>query len=354
MEYLARFFEPDTWQESSFTNRQGKTIRYGHAAPQGEVKGTVVMTTGYADFIESYFETMHEYLDRGYQVFMMDWAGHGGSEKIKSADIKTIDQEKTGAKKPAILDDHIADLWQFRSQVVKPAADKPVFLSTHSMGGQVALHTLKNHPDAFDGAVLATPLVDVKNKGIKTAVLSAVFRAAVKLGLGDRVLEGGRQKAVRRITAARRERKKDNPLRMGLHKAFMLRARDLRAEDPTIAYADNIYRATAALNAPGVIENIKTPVLFGIAGRDNMVDNDAIRHAARVMPNARLCEQPDASHAFWLERDDLRRDWWQQIDGFFADVHARFDSARKPANDNTGADAAAPQKQHNIRKGPRA
>lgn len=350
MEYLARFFEPDTWQESSFTNRQGKTIRYGHATPEGDIKGTVVMTTGYADFIESYFETMHEYLDRGYQVFMMDWAGHGASEKIKAADVKAGDQ-----KKPAILDDHIADLWQFRSQVVRPAEGKPVFLSTHSMGGQVALHTLKNHPDAFDGAVLATPLVDVKVKGLQKTVLAAAFRAAVKLGFGDRVLEGGRQKAVRKITRARRERKKDNPVRMGLHKAFMLGARDLRAEDPTIAYADNIYRATAALNAPGSLESVKTPVLFGIAGRDNMIDNDTIRHAAQRMPNARVCDLPEASHAFWIERDDLRKQWWQAIDGFFADCHTAFDRKNTPANDNT-ASAAPPvvKAVKNTAKGPRS
>lgn len=345
MEYLARFFEPDTWQEGSFTNRQGKTIRFGHAKPTGEVKGTVVMTTGYADFIESYFETMHEYLDRGYQVYMMDWAGHGGSEKVKAAQVKQGD-----VKKPAILDDHIADLHQFRTQVVKPAAGKPVFLSTHSMGGQVALHTLKNHPESFDGAVLATPLVDTKVKGIKRGILSAAFTAAVKMGLGDHVMQGGRQKAVRRITRARRERKKDNPVRMGLHKAFMLGKRDLRAEDPTVAYAENIYRATDALNKPGVLEGIQTPVLFGIAGRDNMVDNQAIRDAGKRMPQGRVLELPDASHAFWIERDDLRQKWWQAIDGFLTDCHAAFDRKHTPVNDNDKP--AAPAAKAPRAKGP--
>lgn len=347
MEYLARFFEPDTWQEGSFTNRQGKTIRYGHAKPAGAVKGTVVMTTGYADFMESYFETMHEYLDRGYQVYMMDWAGHGGSEKVKAASVSP-----DNPKKPAILDDHIADLHQFRAQVVKPAAGKPVFLSTHSMGGQVALHTIKNHPQDFDGAMLGTPLVDTQVKGIKRSILAAAFALAVKAGLGDRVMQGGRQKAVRRITRARRERKKDNPVRMGLHKAFMLGARDLRAEDPTIAYGDSIYRATAAINAPGVFENIQTPVLFGIAGRDNMVDNQAIRDAGKRMPQARVLELPDASHAFWIERDDLRQKWWQAIDSFMADCHAAFDRKHAPVNDNDKP--AAPAAKVSGAKGPKA
>lgn len=346
MEYLARFFEPDTWQEGSFTNRQGKTIRFGHATPEGAIKGTVVMTTGYADFIESYFETIHEYLDRGYQVYMMDWAGHGGSEKIRAG------AAAAGGKAPAILDDHIADLHQFRTQVVKPAEGAPVFLSTHSMGGQVALHAMKNHPESFDGAILATPLVDTRQKGLRRGILSAAFRAAVMLGYGTHVMQGGRQKAVRRITKARRGSKKENPVRMALHKACMLGTRDLRAEDPTIAYGDSIFRAAAAINRPGALESIKTPVLFGIAGRDNMVDNDAIRSAARRMPKARALELPEATHAFWLERDALRQKWWQAIDGFMADCHAAF-PAKRLANDN-GPSAARQNPPPPSAKGPRA
>src|SRR5690606_15452455 len=143
------FFQPDAWQEGSFTNRQGKKIRTGHAAPRGEIKGTVVMTTGYADFMEAYFETIHNYLDRGYAVWMMDWAGHGGSDKAAPG--------QPGGLKAAVLDDHIADLAQFRKTVVQPEAGKPVFLSTHSMGGQVALRHLAANPGDFDGAILATP-----------------------------------------------------------------------------------------------------------------------------------------------------------------------------------------------------
>ena len=99
-----------------------------------------------------------------------------------------------------------------------------------------------------------------------------------------------------------------------------------------------------------MLENIQTPVLFGIAGRDNMVDNQAIRDAAKRMPNGRVLELPDASHAFWIERDDLRQKWWQAIDAFMGDCHAAFDRKHAPVNDNDKP--AAPAAQAPRAKGP--
>ena len=177
MKHLERFFQPDGWQEGSFTNRQGKKIRTGHATPKGACKGTVVITTGYADFTEAYFETIHNYLDRGYAVWMMDWAGHGGSEKIRKG-------QQTDQKKVAILDDHIADLEQFRKTVVEPAAGKPVFLSTHSMGGQVALNCAL---DLYKHGVLAehgVELIGASRDAIDLAEDREKFRNAMtEIGL---------------------------------------------------------------------------------------------------------------------------------------------------------------------------
>jgi lysophospholipase len=331
MNHLEKFFPPDAWQEGSFTNRHGKKIRTGHAAPEGACKGTVVMTTGYADFTDAYFETIRNYLDRGYAVWMMDWAGHGGSDKVIAG--------KSGkpGQRPAILDDHIEDLEQFRKTIVQPVEGAPVFLSTHSMGGQVALRYLEKNKTDFDAAVLATPFVDMNTPPLKKAFLQRAFAAAVALGFGDVAMKNGRRRAVHKIVTARRDRKDQNPIRMRLHKTLMFMPRDLKAEDPTVAYIESMYRSAAQLNAKGVLEKIETPVLFGIGGRDNMVDNNAIRAASKKMPNGKLCEIDDASHAFWLERDDLQKTWWQAIDGFFAAAHTAFDQKHNPANDNAAA-----------------
>jgi pimeloyl-ACP methyl ester carboxylesterase len=84
------------------------------------------------------------------------------------------------------------------------------------------------------------------------------------------------------------------------------------------------------------------------------VDNDAIRRAAKTIPNGKLCEIADASHAFWLERDDLLKIWWDRIDGFMADCHAAFDRKNKPVNDNGIDDNDRAQQQPRKPKPPQA
>jgi lysophospholipase len=306
MRDLNRFFEPEGWKTDFFTSTTGREIRYGHAAPKGQPKGTVVITTGYADFMEAYHETINAYLDRGFSVWMMDWAGHGGSEK-KTAGSKIKGQT---------VEDHIEDLRKFREEIVKPEAGKPVFLSTHSMGGQIALHFLKNYPDDFDFAVLATPHVETRIKGPARDLLKLVFAAAITSGLGDAPIENGRRSITENLTAERKHVREENPLRMTLHKTFMLLNDKLKAEDPTVGYVESLLLSAERSSQEPFLKSIRTPVLLGISTDDDVVDNNAIRRAGSIIPNATIKEVEGGIHALWLDRDQPRTDWWQAIDKF--------------------------------------
>jgi lysophospholipase len=308
MASLNRFFEPDGWQEDSFTSTTGKKIRYGHAEPAGEKKGTVVITTGYADFREAYHETIHEYLDRGYAVWMMDWAGHGGSEKNAAP-----------PKKGQTVEDHIEDLRKFRQEIVQFDKSQPLFLSTHSMGGQVALRYLEQHQSDFNFAILATPLVEMRPMGTGKDLMKQAFAAAVEGGLANQRIKDGRRALTRQLTAERKDMREKNPVRMGLHKAFMLLNDKLKAEDPTIGYVDSLFKSTEKTSSENFLRSIKTPVLFGIGGADDVIDNESVRRAGRLVPNAKTVEIDGGLHALWIDRDTQRRAWWKEIDGFIAD-----------------------------------
>jgi lysophospholipase len=310
---LNRFFPPDSWQEDHFTSTSGKQIRYGHAEPAGEKKGTVIITTGYADFIEAYHETIHEYLGRGYAVWMMDWAGHGGSTKKNGA----------AGVKGQTVEDHVADLHTFRHDVVgKQLTDedkqKPLFLSTHSMGGQIALRYLEQYGDDFNFAILATPLVAPRLQGPVQDLLRIVFASAVKAGMGEENIPDGRRSITRHLVAERSELNDQNPLRMGLHKAFMLLDETLKAEDPTIGYVHSLFVSTEKTAEEDFLKSVSTPVLFGIGTEDDVVDNDAIRRAGKLVPKATVAEVKGGIHALWLDREAQRADWWTTIDAYIA------------------------------------
>jgi lysophospholipase len=308
MKNLDRFFEPEGWQTDYFTSAAGRKIRYGHAMPKNGARGTVVITTGYADFIEAYHETINEYLDRGFAVWMMDWAGHGGSEKVTDA----------SGKKGQTVEDHIEDLRKFRQEIIQPEAGKPVFLSTHSMGGQVALHYLARHPDDFSFAVLAAPFVETRLKGPIRDFLQLVFSTAVAAGIGDTLIRDGRKKLTRGLVAERTQVKSDNPLRMSLHKTFMLLNDGLKAEDPSVGYVDSLFASAGKSTEEAFLRSVRTPVLLGVGQDDDVIDNDAVRRAGKLMPKAAVAEIEGGIHALWIDRDAPRRAWWNAIDSFIA------------------------------------
>lgn len=50
------FKEPEGFHWGTFQNAKGAEIRYGHVAPEGEIRGTMVILGGFNESIEKYFE----------------------------------------------------------------------------------------------------------------------------------------------------------------------------------------------------------------------------------------------------------------------------------------------------------
>lgn len=321
MKYFDRFFQPSGWQEKSFTAADGVTLRYGHARPAhipaDQVKGTVIMTTGYADFIESFYDTMHDYLSRGYDVWIMDWAGQGGSARRGAG---------TAAEKAFGVADHIAHLHQFRHDIVGPHArtDAPVILSSHSMGGQIGLNYMHLYPKDFDGAVLAAPLVDFGLSGFVRAVLSGIFKSAAAMGFRDAAIKGGRAGIQKQASSQGKKLRPRGPVRVDLHRTFFALAKPLGAEDPSVALIDSLFESTSRMNEEIVLKNLNTPVLLGIAGKDHIVNNQAIERAGALLPDARVVALPESGHGIWQEKPAVLTTWWKAVDSFLVDCHARF------------------------------
>lgn len=324
MSNFKRFEKPTGWKFDFFENADGKKVRYGHIKANSVSKGTVVITTGYADFIESYFETINDYLDRGFEVYAMDWAGQAGSERY--------DKAKPWLPNPNNFFSSIKDLHQFRDEIVKHDKEKPIFLSTHSMGGHIGLHCIQKFPDDFDFAIMAAPLADFTMSKFKSRLIEEFSRVATSLGFGNRKVNRGRQVIVK-IKEDREEHKSIEPIRMNIHQIYSDKNPDLRIGDQTLATTYSTLKSIRLLNEPDNLKSIKIPVLIGVAEKDRLVDNSKILRAVKLIKHAKAVILKEANHAIWTEREVIRSEWFKHVDKFIADqigLKQSLDTKPKP------------------------
>jgi lysophospholipase len=91
----------DPWLKLEQITVEGMGVRVGRALPVGRPRGTVLVLTGRAEFLEKYKETIAELVAKGYAVASFDWRGQGGSGRF------------TGLLRQghvARVDDYLADL----------------------------------------------------------------------------------------------------------------------------------------------------------------------------------------------------------------------------------------------------
>lgn len=316
---------PPGWVEDKFLNQRGEHLRYGHAPakdPQN-IRGTIVMTHGYGEHIELYYEAMRFYQDHGFDVWMMEWQGHGKSDRD---DPIREDSQHKGTFKPSPrgMFTHMKDLECFVNRIVQKEPGRPVIMSTNSMGGHIGLLAMKYNPDMFDGAVFSTPMFDIARLGLPVAFRPAfrnLFNFMAKTPFADRQLPGD-YAILNKITELSNNFKKDPPAEDGsnfrreFNEAARRKYADIQIDRPTWAWVSSAYQTIIPSLKKEFLTDIRTPMLIGSAGQDNLVDNDAHRRVAKHAQNAEHVLLPTAHHSLWFENEDNFASWTGRVESF--------------------------------------
>lgn len=316
-----RFEEPASFTWGTFKDADGANIRYGSLQPQGAPKGTIVLVSGFRELTEKYFEVIRDLTDRGFAVWMMDWRGQGGSDRYLPNPQKMYSLG---------YDKNIATLDQFTQQIVKKS-DGPLLLMGHSMGAHIGLRYLKEHDGVFDSAIFSSPMCDILTPGFPRAVAEKLadaarlghFLGSYTPGAGDwnpkeEPFEGNKLTHDRTRFGVMPEIFKNNPaMRMGAQTYGWVRA---------------AFKSIKVLNEENYLKAIKTPVLMGIAGEDQVVKADASRRAATLIPNCRVIEFKEAKHELWMEEDKLRNAWLASVEKFLDERVSLHAAASKQDN----------------------
>lgn len=322
-----RFTKPDGFKWGSFTNKDGANIRYGHVKPKGESKGVMVLGPGFRETIEKYYEVMRDMLDRGFEVYAMDWRGQGGSDRYLPNEPQKAHHEG--------FDASVRDLKQFMDDVVKPDADKPCILNAHSMGGHIGLRFLNEHPGIFDSAIINAPMFAINTSPFPAKGARTMAQFAKAAGKMENFVPGAGPYEAGKM-AFKDNRVTSDPVRHAVHAHWFDAKPEISVGEATFGWVYHAFQSMDVLNKQEYLEDIKTPVLMGIPLDDQVVDAKAAQKAATHIPDCETHEMPGAKHETWMEDDVYRAPWLKKVDGFLdKTVKAKLAAKHKPANSNT-------------------
>ena len=311
--------EPD-W----FVGAGGAKLRAALFTPPGRPRGSVVLSGGRTEPIEKYFETIRDFMNRGFVVLAHDWRGQGLSVR------ELPDRLKGHAKgfKP-FLEDYRRLLNAYEDRLPGPWV-----AVGHSMGGCLTLLALASGERRFSSAVFSAPMLGLQFGSFSVLSASALMRLNLMLGRANRYVMGQTGNPFD-------ETFEDNvlthdPRRFARYRAQIRANPDLALGGPTWSWLEFAFRATTLLSNPERLRSVTIPVEIVSAAEDRLVDNSAQAAAARNLPQGRLITVPGAYHEILMETDDMRNIFLRVFDALTGKT------APKPAEAPTPTPPAAP------------
>lgn len=294
--------------------RDGVRLRVAVWPKPERVRGTALVLTGRAEFIEKYTETAGALTERGFRVVALDWRNQGLSGRpLPNRQIHHLTDFATLAD----------DLDEVHRQVVAPVAAEtggPVILLAHSMGGLVATLALARHaeddPGRYAAVLLAAPMYAIHSgllprwlvRMLASLGLACGWGARYALGQGDYDPAEGRFSLDNKITA--------DPRRYAAFHTPYAERPELRVGGVSFAWVAAALNAEDALRHRLPLERVRTPVLLLSAPADRVVRAEAHRTVGARFGNAHLIEYPGARHELLMECDAIRDRVWADIDAF--------------------------------------
>ena len=272
-----------------------------------QTKGTIVLSHGYAEYMEKYAETVSDFLNLGYRVAMVEWRSHGcsgGRSDIRREVLHFKDFDK-----------NIADLNIVMRDFVMQRFPPPYFGVSHSMGGQINIRTAVLHQGLFNSLALSAPMIGLREHPLQISLLKAVTSINELFGLGHRPLESA---ATDRATG------RSSYNRVTMDDSRFERNERIVDRHPhvNIAFKSHSW-SVGAVNAmqktlkKSFLSRLDIPVFIGIAEDERLVANTATYKAIALSDYIEGKLYPNTRHELFMETDASRQAFLEDIDNHF-------------------------------------
>ncbi|MDA9034273.1 alpha/beta hydrolase [Hyphomicrobiales bacterium] len=267
-----------------------------------ETNGTILLQQGHNEFIEKYYETIQEFLDKNYSVIAFDWRGQGMS-----------DHELGDVHKAFIKDfkRHDRDLKYILEEIIDNYFPKPLIGIGHSMGGCIMLSAFHDHPKKFSKGILSAPMLGFRNEHfLRTASsLMSIFKKDTDYLLGSKPSMGEETPFSKNDLTTDKVRYQRN---INLAREYP----DIRLWGITNAFAKAVNKRFKIIRKKGWAEKISTKVLFINSIYDKVVYSKSIDKMKERLLNSKIVHFKSTEHEVFMERDIHRKRLWKEIEKF--------------------------------------
>lgn len=297
-----RFLPPDNWESGSFLNPETKhNIHYSLLLPNNteEMKEMIVTLPGLSEFTEKYIETAKFLTEHGYGVYIIDWAYQGRSTRYAGNPHKRYSDG---------YETDVSDLDFLIKNIIK--SNLPHNLLAHSMGANIGMRYLLKHPNVFKAASFSAPMLGIRDLKYTETLLKTLLKISHKMH--HRYIPGGRDWSARERKENSPDIFSNDPIRGQIHNEWCLSNPALQVGNVTLKWVYESLKSINILKKKESLRQITIPTLFSTPEYEKIVDNSAIKRAARIIPNAALINLKKSKHEILVETDEVRNKFLEE------------------------------------------
>ncbi|MEP1229774.1 MAG: alpha/beta hydrolase [Litorimonas sp.] len=263
-------------------------------------RGSIIFSPGRTEFIEKYFETIEDLIQRGFNVLMFDPRGQGLSDRLVEDKLKSY------------VDDFqsYADDFGFINEEFLPLFPKPHIAMGHSMGGTIVLQSVISGTINPDVVVCSAPMLGLFD--LDTPLIRLVISALSRLGFAKKNLPFRPQRNGLPVSFSDNKLTSDKE-RYRIWASYFQTTPRMRLGPPTYGWIRAALASMVYLHRNA--DKLRVPSLMLAAGADPIVDPTSIQKFAEKS-GGDYQVIAGALHELFLEKDEYRNQTFAYIDAF--------------------------------------
>lgn len=292
---------------SVYTATDGTRLRVGSWSSQidSDAGKTIVLLTGRASFIEKNQEFIDDLTRRGFNVELMEWRGHGGSDRpILHSQKCHIDSFQT----------YLNDLHLYLENHVAPRHPGPWIMVGVSMGGHLALRYAHDHPEHIKKLALVVPMIDMATAPFPRSIVGPLTWWMCFWGFQETYAFGFKDIILTTIPPFSRETHDKN--RHEKTYETMRMYPDFVISGPTFGWVKAAHESIVATGTPDFYNKITMPVFIQLADLDHLVVNGIVPSKCAAMKHCTMKTYKGSYHNITKETDDIRNSFLNDLELF--------------------------------------